>query len=280
LGTIAHASPAIMGGVDTTQQTFIGSSITLTGLTDSFNMASGLNQTISVAPGYYTFTSSNINVATVNEQGVVSIVGSGTSVIRATLAGIQALGSLTINSLGVFIQPPTPTKPAANVISIFSNAYTNVPVNYTNGYWAPYQTTTSADFAVNGNNILNYQNFNFVGIEFSSPTINASSMTFMHLDVFVPNTISPSASFKVKIIDFGADGNFGGTGANSDLTSSAVSFLGSSFVSGTWKSIDINLSNFTGLPNKLHLAQIVFDSTVNNLSSISNVYVDNIYFYN
>jgi len=280
LGTIAHASPAIMGGVDTTQQTFIGSSITLTGLTDSFNMASGLNQTISVAPGYYTFTSSNINVATVNEQGVVSIVGSGTSVIRATLTGIQALGSLTINSLGVFIQPPTPTKPAANVISIFSNAYTNVPVNYTNGYWAPYQTTTSADFAVNGNNILNYQNFNFVGIEFSSPTINASSMTFMHLDVFVPNTISPSASFKVKIIDFGADGNFGGTGANSDLTSSAVSFSGSSFVSGTWKSIDINLSNFTGLPNKLHLAQIVFDSTVNNLSSISNVYVDNIYFYN
>ncbi|MEI7508767.1 MAG: glycosyl hydrolase family 16 [Flavobacterium sp.] len=280
LGTIAHANPAIMGGVDANQQSFIGSSITLSGLTDTFNMASGINQTISVAPSYYTFTSSNTSVATVSELGVVTIVGSGSSVIKASLGGVQAQGSLTVNSLGAFTAAPIPTKPASNVISIYSDTYTNVPVNYTNGYWAPYQTTTSADFAVNGNNVLNYQNFNFVGIEFSSPTVNANAMTFLHLDVFVPNSISPTASFKVKIVDFGADGAYGGSGSNADLTSGVVSFAGSSFVPGTWKSIDINLTSFTGLPNKSHVAQIVFDSTIANVSSISNVYVDNIYFYN
>ena len=89
----------------------------------------------------------------------------------------------------------------ANVISIFSNAYTNVPVNYYNGYWQPWQTTLSNNFSVLGDNVLNYTNFNFVGIEFSSPTVNANSMTHIHLDAFIPGPIAPGRQLRVIVVD-------------------------------------------------------------------------------
>ncbi|MBK7097029.1 MAG: hypothetical protein IPH57_18995 [Saprospiraceae bacterium] len=54
-----------------------------------------------------------------------------------------------------------------NVSSIFSDTYTNIPVDYYNGYWQPYQTTLSADFEVNGDRICTtrisiLQEFNLV----------------------------------------------------------------------------------------------------------------------
>jgi len=174
-------------------------------------MPNGYNQSVNASPNYFKFTSSNESVATVNAQGMVNVVGIGSAVITATLAGLPAKGSVTIQSLGTFTPAPTPTKAAANVISLFSNAYTSVPVEYYNGYWQPYQTTQSADFVVNGDNVLNYTNFNFVGIQFGAPTVNASTMTYLHIDVFVPGTLASGASLKIQLVDFGADGSSGGT---------------------------------------------------------------------
>ena len=68
------------------------------------------------------------------------------------MGGTEANGSLTVISKGVFVHAPTPTPDPANVISIYTEAYPNVPVDYYNGYWAPYQTTLSEDFAVDGDN--------------------------------------------------------------------------------------------------------------------------------
>lgn len=272
LGTIAHASPAIMGGVDSTQQTFIGSNITLSGLTDTFNMASGINQTVAVAPSYYTFTSSDMTVASVNELGVVSVLGGGTCVIKATLGGVQALGSLTLNSLGVFTPAPTPLQNASNVISIFSNAYTNVPVEYYNGYWAPYQTTQGqADVHINGDDIIKYSQFNFVGMQFSQPTINATTMTHVHLDLKVQHATGTGNSIKIALNDFGSDAVYGG-GNDSGFN---YTYNNPSLGGGSWISIDLPLSSFTGLTSRAHLAQVVLESN----SGITDLLVDNVYFY-
>jgi hypothetical protein len=108
----------------------------------------------------------------------------------ARMGDVPANGSLTIQSVGAFQHAPTPMHPADKVISIFSDAYTNVAVDYYNGYWAPYQTTLSADFEVNGDHILHYTDFNFVGIEFSSPTVNASEMTHLHCRHLHPQHIN------------------------------------------------------------------------------------------
>jgi len=272
LGTIAHPVPAILNGANSTEQTFIGSTITLSGLTDTFNMPNGIDQTISVAPSYYSFTTTNPSVATVSELGVISVIGPGTCVINATLAGDQALGSLTINSLGVFTPAPTPTQNASNVISIFSNAYTNVPVEYYNGYWAPYQTTQGqADVHINGDDIIKYSQFNFVGIQFAQPTINASSMTHVHLDLKVQNATGTGNSIKVALNDFGSDGVYGG----GNDSGQQITINNPTLSTGAWVSLDLPLSSFTGLTSKAHLAQVVLESN----SGITDLLVDNIYFY-
>lgn len=265
LGTIAHPQFAILNGENQVETSFAGVSKSISGLISIYNLPTGMNQAVNVTPAYFNFTSSDTTVATVNEAGKVSVVGGpDTAVITATVGGITAKGSLTIQSRGAFVHAPIPTRNPANVISVFSNAYQNVPVNYYNGYWAPWQTTLSADFEVNGDHILHYTNFNFVGIEFSSPTINAAAMTHLHMDIYLPNALSAAAQLRLELVDFGT----GGTGLFTRNIPVAQA--------QQWISLDIPLSSFAGLSNRNNLAQIVFVNVNNNIPSF---YADNIYFY-
>lgn len=272
LGTLAHPVPKIYDGLNKMEDSFIGSNTTITGLTQTINLGNGIDQTVSVAPSYFTFTSSDTNVATVNELGMISVIGSGTTIITAKLGGVDALGSYTINSLGVFTPAPTPTSDPANVISIFSNAYTNVPVEYYNGYYAPYQTTQGQDdIHINGDDIIRYTQLNFVGIQFAQPTINATAMTHLHVDIQVQEAMQAGDHIKIQIGDFGANATFGG----GDDTNGFVNYTNTSLSTGNWVGFDIPLSSFTGLASRSHLAQILFISD----GTISNILVDNIYFY-
>ena len=74
-------------------------SLTVTGLSQIFNLEDGSNTTVEPAPSYYNFESSNLDVAIVNELGEITIIGEGTTVITAQLAGVLAEGSLTLESL-------------------------------------------------------------------------------------------------------------------------------------------------------------------------------------
>lgn len=266
LGTIAHPKHTILNGEDQVETSFIGVTKAISGLSSVFNLPSGVNQTVNVAPAYFEFVSSDESIATVDEVGTVTVVGGpGNAEITATVNGVAAQGSLTIQSSGNFQLAPTPTRDPNNVISIFSDAYNNVPVDYYNGYWEPFQTTLSADFTIGGDNILHYTNFNFVGIQFTSPTINATPMTHLHVDIYFPNTLTANARLKFEVVDFGT----GGTGAFSTNISVAQS--------QQWISLDIPFSNFAGLSNRANLAQIIF---VDDLGNIPSFYADNIYLYN
>lgn len=270
LGTLSSPVATILNGVDKEQNSFIGVTATIDGLTSSFNLPSGINQTISLSPYYFNFTSSNPSVATVDENGVVSTVGSGTAKITATLGSITAEGSLTINSVGNYVPAPTPSKDPENVISLFSDLYSNEPVDYYNGYWAPFQTTLSADFEVNGDHVLNYTNFNFVGTQISSPTIDASSMSNLHLDIYLPQALSSGATFQVQVVDFGPNGAPGG---NDDISGS-VTYTAPTLVSNSWISLDIPFSSLPTLTSRAHLGQIIYVGT-----NIPSFYADNIYFW-
>ncbi|WP_309642098.1 Ig-like domain-containing protein [Flavobacterium sp.] len=271
LGTIAHGQASILGGINKIETSFNGVQSNVSGLTTTFNLPNGINQSVSISTAYLEFASSNPTVATVNELGVVTTLATGSAVITATLGGQLATGSLTLNSLGNFTKAPIPTRNPSNVISIFSETYSNVPVDYYNGYYAPYQTTQSADFTVNGDNVLNYTNFNFVGIQFSAPTINATSMTHLHIDLYFPNTVPTGATFKFEVIDWGADAAYGG---GNDVTGTRT-YTAPTLVSQNWVSLDIPLTSLAGLTNKAHLGQIILSGT-----NITNFYADNIYFYN
>ena len=273
LGTIAQAQPAIFNDDvvdDKVKQRYICTNVTIDGLTQTFNLASGTNQTLAVAPSYFTFTSSDVDVARVSELGVVSVVDTGTATITASLGGVKASGSLIIESLGVFPHAPTPIHNASNVISVFSDAddYNNVPVDFYNGFWEPYQTTKSDDFEIDDDKVLNYTDFNFVGTSFSNPTVNASEMTHAHFDIFIPAPLNSGAKLIIKIKDFGND-NVESDGDDSTL----VTILqGSDLKEAAWSSIDIPLA----LANKSNLGLIVYENDGTNLT---NFYVDNIYFF-
>ena len=271
LGTIGQPQPAIFNGTDEVQQTFVDTNITLTGLTQTFNLGSGQNQTLSVAPSYFAFESSDTSVAVVNELGIVSVIGTGTATITGTLGNVAANGSLTIESTGSLATAPTPTLPAANVISVFSNAYNDVPVDFFNAGWTG-STTETTDINSGGNDIKYYTQNNFVGIGFENPTIDASAMTHMHIDVYTDDIIN--GNFEIQIRDRGANGvinsDNNGFPTEDDVD---LRYTTSSLPQGQWTSIDIPL-NGNLASQKNNLALLVF------VGGVPNFYIDNIYFYN
>lgn len=269
LGTIGQPRPAIVDGEHLIQDTYTGVNLKVTGLTQTFNLGSGLNQTVSAAPSYFDFRSSDPSLASVNEFGDIEIINDGTPVITASLAGVEAAGSLTVNSLGDFQLAPVPTRAPGNVTSIFSDSYTNSPVDFFNGFWEPYQTTLSANFQVEGNNILNYTNFNFVGNQFANPTIDASQKSNVHIDMFIPSEVPSNMDFLITIVDFGIDQAQGG----GDDTREQIFFDKSIWVANTWITLEFPIT----LSSRNSIGQIIYENI--NFSSLRSFYLDNIYFY-
>jgi hypothetical protein len=283
LGTVAQPRSSIFNGEDKTETSFTGSKIAVSEISQTFNLGSGAESTVVPSPNYFVFATTDTSVATVTRSGEISILGESPkdpitgeyipTIITASLGGLEAAGSLAIVSLGDFTPAPVPTVNPSNVISIFSDAYANQPVEYYNGYWAPYQTTLGQnDVTVNGDSIIKYSVLNFVGTQFTQPTINVSSMTHFHVDIQVINELNPGDFLTLRLQDIGPDNTFG-TG---DDTSGEIKYTGPTLIAGTWVSLDIPLSSFPGLSGRSNMAQVVFVSD----ATVTDVYVDNMYFHN
>jgi hypothetical protein len=168
------------------------------------------------------------------------------------------------NQVASITAAPTPTVAASKVISMFSDAYTNVPVNTWRTSWS---SATLTDLSINGNATKKYSALDFVGIEATTTPINATAMTHFHTDVWS----SDFTQFKIKLVDFGANGAFGG----GDDVEHEITIP--SPAKGSWVSLDIPLSSFTGLTTKAHIAQLIY---VGSPAGNTTVYVDNVYFHN
>lgn len=274
LGTVAQPRPAIFNGLDLENQLFIGIDglIPTGGLTQTFNLDSGGDQTVIAAPSYFTFSSSDTDVVRVSELGVLTAVGLGTAEITATLGNVKAKGSLALTVAGAFdFAPVPPVRDAGDVISIFSDAYNNVPVDFYNGFFAPFQTTLGGAVNINGDNIIIYEDLNFVATEFKNPTVDATAMTHFHVDIRIEESIDSGDFISIELGDFGPNATFGGD----DDSSARVTYNDTALVSGEWISLDIPLSDFTTLTSRSNLAQIFFISD----ATISGLLVDNMYFY-
>ena len=69
LGTIAQPRPSIFNGADVTISTSAGITNNVVDLKQTLNLENGQDQTVTVAPAYFEFSSSDPAVATVDEQG-------------------------------------------------------------------------------------------------------------------------------------------------------------------------------------------------------------------
>jgi hypothetical protein len=275
LGTIAHAQPGILDGQDQEVSAETGDRLTIGGLYAEFNMPTGVDQRYELASAYFDFSSSNPSVATVNGQGEVSVLDSGSAVVTAMIGELDAVGSLTVLSTGEAILPsssaPVPTVDPDSVISMFSNAYDDVLVDTWNPFWE-FSTTELADVQIGDDDLKRYKMLNFVGILTESEKINASEMTHFHMDIWTPDPTEDPAFFKILLVDFGADGNFGG----GDDTSHELEFKAPTLTTDSWVSLDIPLTDFAGLTNRTQIAQLVLSAS----EQINTVFVDNVYYYN
>ncbi|MBK9583581.1 MAG: hypothetical protein IPO48_17290 [Saprospiraceae bacterium] len=161
------------------------------------------------------------------------------------------------------VAAPIPTCAPANVISMFSNTYPNVPVNT---WRTPWSAATLTDIQIAGNDTKLYTNLDFVGIETVGPNLmNLTNMTYMHIDVWTPNM----TTIRVKLVDFGPNRNFAG---GDDSEHEVV--LNCSVQCG-WNSFHIPLSGFANLRSRAQIAQLILSGLPTGQGTL---YVDNVYF--
>ncbi len=164
---------------------------------------------------------------------------------------------------------PTPTHAAANVVSLFSDAYTDAAVDTWSASW---DQADVEDVQIAGDNVKKYSNLVFAGIEFTSATVDASAATHFHIDVWTPDPTAAPAAFRVKLVDFGADGGFqGGDDSEHELTFNDGS--DPPLATGAWVGYDIPFSDMPGLTARASLAQMIISGDPN------TVFIDNVYFY-
>lgn len=168
-------------------------------------------------------------------------------------------------SLGSYAQPttnaPVPDKDAANVVSVFSDSYTNIAENY-NPFWNQ-AGTVQTDFKIadSDNNILLYANANYQGTDLTATDL--STFEYLHVDIWV----AAGTDKMIKITPVGPGSEF--------LTPITLT-------PGSWSSVDLPKSSFTDM-NWININQMKvdaqFDSTGAADTSGVDIYLDNIYFW-
>jgi hypothetical protein len=144
-----------------------------------------------------------------------------------------------------------PSRNVTDVISIFSDAYTDITgVDY-NPNWS--QQTIYTAFDLNGDAMLQYSNLNYQGIDFSGNVQDASSMETLHIDVWTADATS------IDIYPISS--------------SSAEFFVTKQLVADQWNSFDIPLTEFTDQGLEISdLKQFKFVGA-------GSVFIDNLYFW-
>ena len=157
--------------------------------------------------------------------------------------------------------PTAPTNDAIDVISIYSDAYTDITTNY-NPFWNQSGSVNTGYDSGDGNNVMVYTNFNYQGTEF--PATDLTTMENLHIDIWVAD-----ASVRtIKVTPIAGD---------QVLITVPVT-------SGAWNSVDIPLTDFTGTGfnavSQLKFdGQFAADGTTPDATVRSDIYLDNIYFW-
>jgi hypothetical protein len=144
---------------------------------------------------------------------------------------------------------PTHNETTNQVISIFSDAYSNVPGTNYNPGWG--QSTTATIETLGGDEVLKYAGLNYQGTEYTSQDV--SGLDKLHVDYWTAN----STSLDFYLISPGNE-----TAVSLPITSTE-----------TWLSADIDLSSYVPPVN---LSDVIQFKVVGN----GTVWFDNLYFYN
>ena len=158
-----------------------------------------------------------------------------------------------------------PQRQAQDVISIFSGAYTDITVTNYNPNWGQsgYGSANTSYDPGDGNILLAYPNFNYQGIDFIANTQDASSMEYLHIDLWTP--ADPNAT-TIQVTPINS-----GTGTGEVLTTIT-------YTTETWTSVDIPIGDFTGMTWDAVQEMKFIANGVGSVYPV-DIYLDNIYFW-
>lgn len=170
--------------------------------------------------------------------------------------------------------PTPPARAAADVKSIFSNAYAPVSVigytgddNTYNNSWCGGNTTL---VQIQGNDTHKVTNLGCEGVTFLDGRFDATTFTHFHMDIWT-ETATLNRSFAVKFSNW----NGGTAEANAiDFTVDNANFL-TNPNPGTWISIDVPLADFTPIngSGRNDITQFIMTS------DLGTIFYDNVYLY-
>jgi hypothetical protein len=244
------------------------------------------NQLINSSRRYFTFSSSDPTVASIDVAGMVTIQGKGSATIRGTLGGADAVGPLTVvvggGACPAVPAPteiaPAPAEPPVDPILLYSSTSSSNPSWIIwRTVWSPSGTKLDAYPVTPANAVKKYSLQSFAGISFlgfsdNDPThqIDASKMTFFHVDVWTPDAVV----FSVRLVN---DATAYKSESTVQVNLSDPALRKAAVPRGGWIGLDIPMTAFVNLGGTSKLGQMLFlvpDGTS------ATVYVDNVYFHN
>ncbi|WP_055412112.1 T9SS type A sorting domain-containing protein [Nonlabens sp. YIK11] len=167
--------------------------------------------------------------------------------------------------------PTPPNRPAADVISLYSNQYDNTTVETWN---AAFDDSTSEDILIEGNDTKKISFTNFLGAEFLNNRIDASGMTKFHIDFWTGNSNLDGKVFNTKFSQWGTTN---GEVSAMELNLESVPLSGGrpAIATGSWVSVDVDITTppFSNNLTRDGFAQLIFSS------NLGVVYIDNVYFH-
>jgi hypothetical protein len=242
-----------------TIETYVGATSVAVDSTKTTFYVAGIDETIDHFPGYFTYYSSNDAVAKA-AGGEITVTGPGEANITAKLDTVTVSGTVALSSSALPPTPaPTPTYPAADVVSLFSDVYANAPVETWAVKWL-YASWEVADIEIDGDDAKVYPDLGFAGIILEDP-VDVSQMAYMHIDVFVHE----GNEFKVKLVDFDPYGNLEWEVVFNEFTDPK-------FEAGRWVLLEIPMTSFL-LGTMENIGQVILSGQRN------TVFIDNIYWH-
>ena len=164
--------------------------------------------------------------------------------------------------------PCAPQDDADGLFSVYSDAYESAAEGRT--FRADWNIVGSVGEISVGSSerVLRYEDLVYASMEFSPMDI--SEATHLHVDVWS----AQASAFKIKLVDFGPDEVYDRNAAVDDVEHELV--LPIDF-QGRWRTLEIELADFSGLTTQAALAQIIFSSSGE--PAEPTLYLDNIYFF-
>ena len=166
--------------------------------------------------------------------------------------------------------PTPPSRDAADVISVYSDAYTDIGVTTFQTTWSEGSEVEDIEIA-SGDFIKLYDIGNFFGIQLDSG-IDLTDFTHMHFDFWVADESLPTgAVFNAKLSNHAG---LPGTEGETSALEATNPVMGET---GQWVSFDVPLADFTVVTSadRDKIYQLVFTTA----GTINDVYIDNLYFY-